>query len=55
MAQLLKQNYYVMRCSKGPVLFVDGKELAELLLSRANLKFRQDIKLEKCQRKETDH
>ncbi len=46
MSELLKQTYYVMRSQKGPVLFVDDKDLAELLLSKANPRFKQDLKLE---------
>ncbi|MDQ1273594.1 MAG: hypothetical protein QG591_2224 [Planctomycetota bacterium] len=46
MLQLLKQTHYVMRSQKGPVLFVNDKDLAELLLSKANVKFKQDIKPE---------
>jgi hypothetical protein len=44
-----------MRSQNGPMLFVDDKDLAELLLSKANVKFKQDIKLEIYERKETDH
>ena len=40
--------------TNGPMLFVNDKELAELLLSKANAKFKQDIKLEIHERKETD-
>jgi hypothetical protein len=55
MSQLLKQTHYVMRSQNGPMLFVDDKDLDELLLSKANVKFKQDIKLEIYERKETDH
>ena len=36
-------------------MFVNDKELAELLLSKANAKFKEDIKLEIHESKETDH
>ena len=55
MSALLKQTHYVMRSQNGPMLFVDDKDLAELLLSKANVKFKQDIKPEIYERKETDH
>jgi len=55
MSELSRQTHYVMRSQNGPVLFVDDKDLAELLLSKANIKFKQDIKLEIYERKETDH
>ncbi|MDQ1238840.1 MAG: hypothetical protein QG577_1025, partial [Thermodesulfobacteriota bacterium] len=38
-----------------PVLFVDDKDLAELLLSKANVKFKQDIKPEIYETKGIDH
>jgi len=37
------------------MLFVENKDLAELLLSKASVRFKQDIKLEIYERKETDH
>ncbi len=55
MLQSLKQPHYVMRSQNGPVLFVNDKDLAELLLSKANAKFKQDVKPEIYERKETDH
>jgi len=55
MAESLKEPLYMMRCLNGPVLLVNDKKLAELLLSKANAKFKQDIKLEIYERKETDH
>jgi hypothetical protein len=55
MSELSRQTHYVMRSQNGPVLFVDDKDLAELLLSKANIKFKQDIKLEIYERKEADH
>ena len=36
-------------------MFVDDKELAELLLSKASVKFRQDMKLQIYETKEKDH
>jgi hypothetical protein len=58
MAESLKETHYVIRSPNrlnGPMLFVDDKELAELLLSKTNAKFRQDMKLEIHERKETDN
>ncbi len=55
MIALAKQTHYVMRSPNGPVLFVYDKELAELLLSKAKAKFKQDIKLEIHEWKEKDH
>ena len=55
MAESVKETLYVMRPPNGPVLFVYDKELAELLLSKANAKLRQDIKLEIYESKESDH
>jgi len=55
MAESVKETLYVMRPPNGPVLLVYDKKLAELLLSKANAKFKQDIKLEIYERKETDH
>lgn len=55
MVELLKQTHYVMRSPNGPMLFVENKDLAELLLSKAGVRFKQDIKLEIYERKETDH
>lgn len=54
MAESAKERLYVMRTPNGPVFLVHGKELAELLLSKANAKFKQDMKLEIHDRKETD-
>jgi len=50
-----KQPHYVIRSTDGPVLFVYDKELAELLLSKANAKVEQDIKLEIHEWKEKNH
>lgn len=58
MVEIVKQTHYVMRARNGPngpMLFVDDKELAELLLSKASIRFKQDIKLEIYERKEADH
>ncbi len=55
MAESVKQTLYVMRPPNGPVFLVYDKELAELLLSKVNAKFNQEIKLEIHERKETDH
>jgi CobQ-like glutamine amidotransferase family enzyme len=58
MVELVKQKHYVMRSPNrpnGPILFVNDKKLAELLLSKASVKFKQDIKLEIFQRTGTDH
>ncbi len=55
MAESVKETLYVMRPPNGPVFHVYNKELAELLLSKANAKFKQDIKLEIHESKETDH
>jgi hypothetical protein len=55
MAESVKKTLYVMRPPNGPVFLVYDKELAELLLSKANAKFNQEIKLEIHERKETDH
>jgi hypothetical protein len=55
MSELLKQTHYVMRSQNGPMLFVDDKDLAELLLSKANVKFKQDIKPEIYETKGIDH
>ncbi len=44
MLEISKQTHYVIRSPNrrnGPMLFVDDKELAELLLSKASVKFRQ--------------
>ena len=54
MAESSKETIYVMRPPNGPVFLVYDKDLAELLLSKANPKFKQDIKLEIHERKETD-
>ena len=55
MVESLKEPIYMMRSLNGPMLFVENKDLAELLLSKANAKFKQDIKLEIYERKETGH
>ncbi len=55
MAESVKETLYVIRPPNGPVFLVYDKEAAELLLSKANAKFKQDIKLEIHERKETDH
>ncbi|MFA6224501.1 MAG: hypothetical protein WC647_19560 [Desulfomonilaceae bacterium] len=55
MAESVKKTLYVMRPPNGPVFLVYDKELAELLLSKVNAKFNQEIKLEIHERKETDH
>ena len=55
MLELVKQKHYVMRSPNrpnGPMLFVDDKKLAELLLSKASVSFKQDMKLEIYERKE---
>ncbi len=54
MVESVRGTHYVMRCQNGPVLFVYDKELAELLLSKASARFRQNIKLEIYESKETD-
>ena len=53
MEESAKSTQYVMRSPNGPALFVYDKKLAELLLSKVNAKFKQDIKLEICETKET--
>jgi CobQ-like glutamine amidotransferase family enzyme len=55
MAESVEKTLYVMRPPNGPVFLVYNKALAELLLSKVNAKFNQDIKLEIHERKETDH
>ena len=48
MVELLKQTHYVMRSPNGlngPMLFVDDKKLAELLLSKASVRFKKDMNL----------
>jgi hypothetical protein len=58
MVELVKQKHYVMRSPNrpnGPMLFVDDKKLAELLLSKASLSFKQDMKLKIYETKERDH
>ncbi|MGA8833693.1 MAG: hypothetical protein ACLPVO_17015 [Desulfomonilaceae bacterium] len=55
MAESVKETLYVMRTPSGPVFLIYDKVVAELLLSKANAKFKQDIKLEIHERKETDH
>ena len=55
MAESVKETLYVIRPPNGPVFLVYDKEAAELLLSKTNAKFKQDIKLEIHERKETDH
>lgn len=54
MAESAKEKIYVMRPPNGPVFLVYDKDVAELLLSKANDKFKQQIKLEIHERKETD-
>ena len=57
MVELVKQKHYVMRSPNrpnGPMLFVDDKKLAELLLSKSSVKFRQDMKLQIFETKERD-
>ena len=55
MAESVKETLYVIRPPDGPVFLVYDKEMAQLLLSKASLRFKQDIKLEIYERKETDH
>ena len=55
MAESLKETLYVIRPPNGPVLLVYDKEMAQFLLSKASVRFKQDIKLEIYERKETDH
>jgi CobQ-like glutamine amidotransferase family enzyme len=54
MIESVRATHYVIRPKNGPVLFVYDKELAELLLSKAKSKFRQDIRLEICEIQEKD-
>ncbi|MFA6223765.1 MAG: hypothetical protein WC647_15760 [Desulfomonilaceae bacterium] len=55
MAESVKETLYVIHPPNGPVFLVYDKEVAELLLLKANAKFKQDLKLEIHERKETDH
>ena len=55
MAESVKETLYVIRPPDGPVFLVYDKEMAQLLLSKASVRFKQDIKLEIYERKETDH
>ena len=58
MVELVKQKHYVMRSPNrpnGPMLFVDDKKLAEFLLSKASISFKQDMKLQIYETKERDH
>ena len=55
MAESLKEPIYVIRPPTGPVFLVYDKEMAQLLLSKAQAKFKQDIELEIYERKETGH
>ena len=55
MAESVKETLYVMRTPSGPVFLIYDKVVAELLLSKAKAKFKQDIKLEIHEWKETDH
>ena len=55
MAESVKETLYVIRPPNGPVFLVYDKEMAQLLLSKAEAKFKQDIKLEIHETKETDH
>jgi hypothetical protein len=57
MLESLKQTHYLIRSSNGltgPMLYVDDKNLAELLLSKSSVKFRQDMKLKIYETKERD-
>ena len=55
MAESVKETLYVMRPPNGPVFLMYDKEMAQLLLSKAQSKFKQDIELEIYERKETGH
>ena len=55
MAESVKETLYVIRPPDGPVFLVYDKKMAQLLLSKASVRFKQDIKLEIYERKETDH
>jgi len=57
MLESLKQTHYLIKSSNGqngPMLFVDDKNLAELLLSKSSVRFKQEMKLKIYERKEKD-